>query len=370
MKKVCVVTAARSEYGHLHWIIDGINKSNKLCLQIIVTGSHLSPEYGNTVRYIEEDGYYIDERVEMLLSSKTSVGIAKSMGVCALCIGDAFRRLQPDMIVVLGDRYELLPICSVALVMGIPIAHISGGDVTKGAIDDQVRNAVTMMATLHFPSTEDSAFNISRMRGCDRNIYIAGEPSLDNFLRCRLMTREELAEDLKIDINKRWFLITLHSETKKSENYNLSMAKNMVEAIKSINDAQFVITKANADLYGYEINNYLQAIATANKDSIRFIDSLGHSRYMSFMKQVECVIGNSSSGIVEAPFLGKWVINIGDRQKGRYQCNNVIQVANDLEQLVNALKCVYSDVAPDYYYGDGHGAETIVKKIEYFLCQK
>ena len=370
MMKVCIITAARSEYGMSRWIINDISKSCNLQLQLIATGSHLSPEQGNTVHFIEEDGYSIDERVEMLLSSSTSVGIAKSMGVCAMGISDAFQRLRPDMIVVLGDRYELLPICSVALVMGITIAHISGGDITEGVIDDQVRNAVTMMATLHFPSNEKSASNICRMRGNNKFIFIAGEPSLDNFLRCRLMNREELAKSLNLEINKRWFLITLHPETKQGINYNLDMANNMVEALKTINNAQFVVTKANADLYGHEINEYLQSVAAKNKDDFHFIDSLGNTRYMSFMKQVECIIGNSSSGIVEAPFLGKPVVNIGDRQKGRYQCGNVMQVANDFFQIEAALMIVNGDVAPDYYYGDGHGAETIVTKIEEYLCQK
>src|SRR5574344_238461 len=254
--------------------------------------------------------------------------------------------------------------------MGIPVAHISGGDVTEGAIDDQVRNAVTMMATLHFPSTEESAANIRRMRGSDKNIFIAGEPSLDNFLRSALMTREELAENLHLDIKKRWFLITLHPETKQSRDYNLVMAKNMAKALKTIADAQFVITAANADLYGHEINEYLQYVVDENNDNFRFIESLGHTRYMSFMKQVECVIGNSSSGIVEAPFLGKLVVNIGNRQKGRHQCSNVMQVSNDYQQIVDVLNCVHGQVVPENYYGDGHGAETIVNKIEEYLCQK
>ena len=368
MKKVCVITAARSEYGAMRWVIDAINKSKKLKLQLIATGSHLSLDQGNTVHFIEEDGYNIDERVDMLLSSSSSSSISKSMGICAMGMSDSLRRLQPDIIVVTGDRYELLPICSSALVMGIPIAHISGGDVTQGAIDDQVRNAVTMMASLHFPSTKDSAENICRMRGSDKNIFIAGEPGLDNFIHAKLMTRQELAENLKLDVSKRWFLVTLHPETKQGYDYNLTMVKNMVEAIKNINDAQFVMTKANADLYGYEINNYLQTIAIANKDSIRFIDSLGHNRYMSFMKQVECIIGNSSSGIFEAPFLGKPVINIGDRQKGRHLCHNVIQVASDKTQIEQALYGLHGDVKPDYYYGNGYGSEEIVDKIKKYLC--
>lgn len=368
MKKVCVITAARSEYGAMHWVIDAINKSKKLKLQLIVTGSHLSLDQGNTIHFIEEDGYNIDERVEMLLSSSSSSSIAKSMGICAMGMSDSLRRLQPDIIVVAGDRYELLPICSAALVMGIPIAHISGGDVTQGAIDDQVRNAVTMMATLHFPSTEDSAENICRMRDTDKNIFIAGEPGLDNFIHTKLMTRQELAENLQLDISKRWFLVTLHPETKQGHDYNLAMVKNMTDALVEICDAQFLITKANADVYGNEINNFLKNIVNKEKKRFSLHDSLGQRRYMSYMKQTCCVVGNSSSGILEAPFLGKPVINIGNRQKGRHLCHNVIQVANDKIQIEKALYELHGDVKADYYYGNGYGSEIIVNKIEKYLC--
>lgn len=173
MKKVCVITGARSEYGLLRWVIDGIDKDEDLQLQLVVTGGHLSPEQGLTYQAIEEDGYHIDEKVEMLLSSETSVGISKSMGLCSIGMTDAFNRLKPDMIVVLGDRYELLPIVGTALVMRIPVAHISGGDITEGAIDNEVRNAVTMMSTLHFPGTEESAARIRAMRQSLDNIYLS-----------------------------------------------------------------------------------------------------------------------------------------------------------------------------------------------------
>lgn len=215
---------------------------------MLVTGSHLSSEYGFTYREIKDDGFQIDKKVEFLLSSSTATGIAKSMGLCSISISDALSDLSPDLMVVLGDRYELLPICSAALVMRIPIAHISGGDITEGAIDDQIRNAVTMMSHLHFPGTESSAERIIRMIGSTENVFCVGEPGLDNFLRLELMDRKVLAENLGLDINKKWYLVTLHPETKESLSYNLSLARNLMETLKDDSGMQAVITQSNADL--------------------------------------------------------------------------------------------------------------------------
>ena len=204
MKKVCVITAARSEYGVLRWTIDGVQKNPNLELQLVVTGAHLQAEHGYTYKCIEEDGYAIAAKVEMGLNSDTKEAIVESMGRCSVGFAKALSNLQPDLIVVLGDRYELLPICSAALVMKIPIAHISGGDVTIGAIDNEVRNAVSMMASLHFPGVEESANNIIRMRNSFKNVWCVGEPGLDNFRRSTLMSRRKLAENIGIPIKNKW----------------------------------------------------------------------------------------------------------------------------------------------------------------------
>ena len=224
-KKVCVITAARSEYGLMRWIIDAIYHDDDLELQLVVTGAHLSPEQGLTYKFIEEDGYPIAEKVPMLLSSNDEASIAKSMGVCSISLADTFNRLQPDIIVVLGDRYELLPIVSTALVMRIPVAHIGGGDITEGAIDDEVRNAVTMMSTLHFPGIEDAAHNIICMKGSDNHVYKVGELGLDSFKREELWNKAETAKSLHLEINKKWCLVTLHPETKLTLAENIQMAK-------------------------------------------------------------------------------------------------------------------------------------------------
>lgn len=366
MKTVCVVTASRSEYGVLRQSMRLLKNTDTIDLKVIVTGSHLSPEHGMTIHDIEKDGFYIDKRVEMLLSTRTSAGIVKSMGLCSIGFADALEELRPDLLVVLGDRYELLPICSSALLMGIPIAHLSGGDVTKGAIDDQIRNAVTMMASLHFPGTKDSAKRIIKMIGTDKNVFSVGEPGLDNFNEFSLMSREELADSLSLDIEKKWILMTLHPETKQSLAYNLLMAENLVTALSNINDCEVVITKANADIFGNEINTFFHSVSV-DKKQFSLYSSLGQRRYLSFMKEVDFLIGNSSSGIIEAPFLGKPVINIGDRQLGRHICKNVICCSSSLLDIQQALDLVDSHRIIDTFYGDGHTSLKVLNHILHYL---
>lgn len=372
MKKVCIITAARSEYGLLRWTIDGVQKNPNLELQLVVTGAHLMAEHGYTYKCIEEDGYPVAAKVEMGLNSDTKEAIVESMGRCSVGFAKALSNLQPDIIVVLGDRYELLPICSAALVMNIPIAHISGGDVTIGAIDNEVRNAVTMMATLHFPGVEESANNIIRMRGSNENIWCVGEPGLDNFRRSKLMSRSELAANIGIPINNKWILVTLHPETNESLEYNLMMANNIVMLTEGMDDVSVVISRANADFGGNQINDYWREIEKQNPEKYHLFPSLGQMRYLSYMNECYAVLGNSSSGIVEAPCLGAWVINIGNRQTGRHLCKNVYQVNNNLDEMFAAWKSIEAQKEKiiDSFYGDGYTSEKIVKHIEEYLYAK
>lgn len=368
MKKICIVTAARSEYGVLRWIIDEVYHDKDLELQLVVTGAHLSEEQGMTVQFIEQDGYPIAERVPILQKGNDDVAIAKTMGKCSSLIAETFKRLQPDMVVVLGDRYELLPIASTALVMRLPVAHISGGDVTEGAIDDEVRNAVTMMSTLHFPGVEASAENIRRMRGSDKNVFAVGEPGLDSFLRLDLLSKEKTAKLLDLDSNKKWCLVTLHPETKLTLDENLCMAHNLYEAMRNTQGIQYVITKANADLGGSVINEFWASAIENDKDTYRLYSSLGQLRYLSFMKFADMVVGNSSSGIIEAPFMGTPVVNIGDRQKGRYMGQNILCCGRDIKNISNAIgRAISQDRAIDTYWGDGHSSERIVAAIKRYL---
>ena len=370
-KKICIVTAARSEYGLLKWVIDEVHHEEELDLQLVVTGAHLSEEHGMTARFIEEDGYPIVARVDMHLSSNNRADIIRSMGHCSIGLAETLSSLQPDLVVVLGDRYELLPIVSACLVAGIPVAHLSGGDVTEGAIDNEVRNAVSMMSTLHFPGVESSAHNLRRMTGSEKNIFTVGEPGLESFLRFDLMSREELARSLELDSESRWCLLTLHPETKMSVEENVAMAKNLFKVMQSTDGVQYVISKANADFGGTQINQFWEEAVKENEKRFRLFTSLGQRRYLSFMKQAAGVLGNSSSGIVEAPFLGIPVVNIGDRQKGRHLCKNVIQCGRSFEEIKEAVTTMLKQpIIIDTYYGDGHTSGIVVKRIKEWLKER
>ena len=367
MKKICIVTAARSEYGVLHWVIDEVNNDKDFQLQLVVTGAHLSSEQGYTYKFIEQDGYTISAKVDMHLTSDDRANLVRSMGKCSEGFAGVFEDLKPDLVVVLGDRYELLPIVSAALVMRIPIAHISGGDVTEGAIDDEVRNAVSMMSTLHFPGVIDSANNLHRMLGTDKSVYAVGEPGLDSFLRDNLWDKETTAKELNLDLQKKWCLVTLHPETKISLDENIKMVQSLYASMLQTHDIQYVITKANTDAGGATINEFWSEVASKNP-SVQLYASLGQIRYLSFMKHADMVIGNSSSGIIEAPFMGTPVVNIGDRQKGRHICRNVICCGRSQGEILNAiLKADKMERIIDTYWGDGHSSERIVAEIKKYL---
>ncbi len=367
-RKVCVVTAARSEYGLLRWTLHEMAHSQTLQPQLVVTGSHLAVEQGHTIDAIRADGFPIDRCVEMELATDTATAIARSMGRCAEGMADAFEELQPDLLLVLGDRYELLPIGSTALVMGIPIAHLSGGDRTEGAIDNRIRNALTMMASLHLPGTEESARRIRRMTGGREPIHPVGEPGLENFLRCEPIPRTVLAKELELDLSKRWVLLTLHPETLASPAYNRSLAENLLTVLDAIDDIQVIVTHANADLGGLEINRLFRAAAEHCPQRYRLFPSLGQTRYLSLMREAWVVAGNSSSGIVEAPFIGRPAIDVGDRQKGRHRCPSVLHAENSPQPIAHAFQRLRGlHFAPNRFWGDGHTSQRIVQALESFL---
>ena len=368
MKKICIVTATRAEYGYLKWIMKDIQSDSSLELQVIATGTHLDKSQGYTVDVIKSDG--IDEiyEISVQLDNSSPKAICETMARYSNKFSAVLSDLNPDVVIVLGDRYELLPICSTAFMLQIPIAHLSGGDVTEGALDDGVRNAVTMLSTYHFPITEDCAKNIRRMRGNSDNIYVTGSTSLDLFNRTELMTRKELAENLGLDENKKWILCTLHSETKQNVEYNKKMACNLINVMQtSLSDYQIVITNANSDLGGNEINELMLKFASKSSGNIFHTPSLGQKRYLSFMKQVELVLGNSSSGILESPYLGIPTVNIGERQKGRYCCENIVQSGISETEIKDAIDLVLNgnfSVKSDYW-GDGNASSKIIEVLKY-----
>ena len=368
MKKVCVITTTRADYGLLRWTIEGLSKQSTIQTQVIVTGTHLSEKYGLTYRQIESDAIKIDRKVYYISNDRSSLGIVEETGVCCQKIGKALYELSPSLVVVLGDRYELLPICASALLLNIPIAHIAGGEITEGAIDNQVRNAITMMASLHFPNSVESKNIIIRMKDNDRNVFNVGEPGIENFYRMNLKSRDELSKELSLDITKKWVLVTLHPETKLPLENNLFMAKSMMEELLKCEGIEIILSESNADFGGREMNQYYHSIENEN-DQLHIVHSLGQLNYISFMKQAFFVIGNSSSGVIETPFLGIPTINIGDRQKGRRLAENVISANRDkssIEQaIMTATKVEY--FPPDYSFGNGKTSEYIVEYIKQYL---
>lgn len=363
--KICVVTTSRSDYGLLKWILKKIKNDSFFKLQLIVTGTHLSKTYGYTKSEILDDGFAIDFEIDMIVDGDTKQSITTSMGICQMQMGTALSQLQPDLLLVLGDRFELLPICSSALVLGVPIAHISGGDVTEGAIDDQVRHAVTKMATIHFPGVKSSADRIIQMGESPQSVFDVGEPGIEGFLKAEVPTREEIAHTLGLSINKCWIICTYHPETNSDLKTDLSAVKAIVSILSKYNDYEILFTASNADCGGDQINTYFTNSAS-KYDNIHFVHSLGQKRFIGFMKEAVLMIGNSSSGLTEAPSCSLPVINIGDRQKGRIIPENVIQSGKSEADINKAIIKALSDsfrnscvniVNP---YGDGNTSSKVV----------
>ena len=376
--KICVVTAARSEYGLLRWLMQDIKDDPDLDLQVLVTGSHLAPEFGLTVNEIIEQGFVVDAAVDMLLASSSVAATAKGMGLAGLGAADALERLSPDLLFVLGDRYELLPICSAALVMGIPIAHASGGDVTEGAIDDQIRHAVTKMAALHFPGSEDSARRIAQMGEEPWRIRMTGEAGLDNLRRLPHLPREAQAADLGLKPDKDWVVFTWHPETKSSVQENLMVLWDLINTIMEYENLQILATYANADYGGQEINEQLELAAFAHEGRIKVHKNLGQLRYINLLREARLMAGNSSSGMLETPALGLPTLNVGDRQKGRLPAPNIVSCAGDSASIAKGLKKLFSaqfneklrKADLDNPYGDGFFAEKTLAALKDVLQNK
>ena len=280
MKTIAVVTATRAEYGLLRRTIEALREEPSFDVRLIVTGTHLSPAFGETWKQIQKDGLKIDEKIDYLSEDRSPAGIAREAACCAQLFADAFEAMQPQLLLVLGDRYELLPICSTALIMGIPIAHIAGGEHTEGAIDDAVRNAVTMMATVHFPNSEEAAREVIRLRGSDQNVFEVGEPGAEHILKAVHPSREELAARLGLDPSKPWVMATLHPETRESEDYNLNMAQSMLDALRTLQGHEIVLSKANADFCGEKMNKLYEAAR-----GVHLFSSLGQEVFLGMMKE-------------------------------------------------------------------------------------
>jgi UDP-N-acetylglucosamine 2-epimerase (non-hydrolysing) len=342
-RKLCIVTSTRAEYGLFKCLLDEIIADDSLELQLIVTGSHLSPEFGYTVNQIIEDGYTIHKSIEMLLSSDTPIGISKSMGLAQISFAEAYAELKPDIVIVLGDRYELIPIVVAATVSHIPVAHLNGGELTEGCMDELFRHAVTKLSTLHFTAIQEYADRIIRMGEHPTRVFNVGEAGLDSFKTVEFMTRAELEDSLGIQFKRRNFLITVHPETANASSDMEMNFNHLLRVLDEQEDSLFIFTKTNADVGGRVINTMIDNyVAQHPEKAVGFI-SLGQRRYLSLLRVIDAVIGNSSSGIVEAPSFKIGSINIGTRQKGRIRAESVIDAEFTLESLRESFNRLTSE---------------------------
>ncbi len=365
MRKICIVTGSRADYGLLYWLMKEIQADSDLQLQIAAIGMHLSPEFGLTYKVIETDGFTIAAKVEMLLSSDTPVGIAKSMGLGVIGFADALDRLRPDMLVLLGDRYETLAAAQAAMVARIPIAHIAGGDVTEGAFDESIRHSITKMAHLHFVTNESSARRVRQLGENPAHIFNVGSPGLDCIKRMKLLGRSELEEALDFKFKEKNLLVTFHPATLEMQPAETQFQE-LLTAIDSLGqDVGIIFTKPNSDTDGRAIIRLMGSYVATHPNASAYT-SLGQVRYLSAMSQVDAVVGNSSSGLYEAPSFGKPAVNIGDRQKGRLQATSVINCVQESGAIAEAiLQALASDCSGAVNpYGDGNSSSRIKDRLK------
>lgn len=340
-KKICVLTATRAEYGLLKPVIEKLQQDENLDVRIVATGMHLSPEFGRTYKEIEQDGLRIDRKIEILLSSDTAAAISKSMGLAMISFADYFAEEQFDGLVVLGDRYETLAVCCVAMNARIPIFHLYGGETTEGIIDESIRHCITKMSFLHFTATEEYRKRVIQLGESPDRVFNVGAMGVENILKRNLLSKQELEQSINYSLSKTYAIVTFHPVTLENKSSEVQIQE-LLKALDQFANMKFIITKANADANGRVINEYLDQYGSA-RGNVIIIDSLGTQRYLSAVKYAKVVIGNSSSGIVEVPSFRISTVNIGDRQKGRIQANSVINCKPIYEDIIQAMKLALSD---------------------------
>lgn len=341
-RKICVVTGTRAEYGIMSSLMRRLSDDPRVQLQIIATNMHLSPEFGMTVREIEADGFTVDRKVEMLLSSDSAAGTVKSMGVELIGLADAYEQLQPDLLVILGDRYEILAAASAATIFGIPVAHLYGGEITEGAYDDSIRHAITKLSYLHFTSTEEYRQNVIQMGEAPERVMWVGALGADNISREQTMTLSELEQSLDFELGDDFLLVTFHPVTKEPGSAE-RQSQAVLQALSTVVDRHRVlITLPNSDTDGRVIARQIREWVAQNADRAIAVTSLGRRRYYAALQHCAAVVGNSSSGLCEAPSFGKPTLNIGNRQKGRTRGNTVTDCAATLADIEAGLQRVLS----------------------------
>lgn len=342
MKRIGIMTGTRAEYGLLKSLMQEINKDNDLELYLIVSGMHLSPEFGMTDQEIEEDGFQINAKVEMLLSSDSPAGISKSIGLGVIGFADEFQRADLDMLILLGDRYEALSAAISAMVMRIPIAHLHGGELTEGAIDEGIRHSITKMSYLHFTSTEQYRNRVIQLGENPERVFYVGALGVENIKKINLMTKEELEKSIHFEIDENTVVVTYHPVTLENNTVGEQFL-NLLKVLDRNPKIRMIFTKANADTNGRIVNELIDKYAAQNSERACAFMSLGQKRYLSALKYCRIVIGNSSSGIIEAPSFGKPIINIGDRQKGRICADSVINCGYTQKEIQQAMETALTE---------------------------
>lgn len=366
---VAVFTGSRAEYGLLYWLMHEILSSSHLEMRLLVGGMHLSPEFGETWRQIEADGFVIDARIDMLLSSDRAVGVAKSMGLGTMGCAEALDRLRPDVLVVLGDRFEALSAVQAALILGIPIAHLHGGEITEGAYDDAIRHAITKMSLLHFVATEPYRKRVVQMGESPDRVFQVGALGLDHVLRTPRMPLEELAASIGFALRPPYFVVTYHPVTL-GEQDAIRDIEALLRALDAFQDHQVLLTYPNADNGGRGIIARITEYAGLRSQRVYCTPSLGFRRYLSAVALAAVVIGNSSSGIIEVPSFGVPTVNIGTRQQGRLAATSVLHCAPDTAAIEAGIRTALSDEHRSHCkscfnpYGQGDAARSIVDVLQ------
>lgn len=368
-RKITVVTGTRAEYGLMRWIIQYLKDDSEVELHLIATGMHLSSEFGMTYQTILEDGFTISKKIELLLSSDTSIGISKSMGLGMISFAEAYAELDPDIVLVLGDRFEIFSAVASAMVSRIPVAHIHGGEATEGLIDESIRHSITKMSHLHFTSTEEYMKRVIQLGEQPNRVFNTGSPGIDNISKLRLLNRQELETAINFTINNKCFLVTFHPVTLEHKSAEVQFCE-LLDALDTFVDYKIIFTMPNADTDGRIIITRIQNFVSKNSNKSIAFTSLGQVRYLSALKYVNMVIGNSSSGLTEAPSFKIPTVNIGDRQKGRIKAKSVI----DCEPIKNEIiKAISIGLSEDFQsklhdvknpYGTGGASDLIVQILK------
>ena len=366
-RRICVITGTRAEYGLLRWVMQGIRDASDLTLQVVATGMHLSPEFGMTYQEIERDGFTIDRKVEMLMSSDSAVGIAKSMGLGLIGFADALSELKPDLILVLGDRFEIFSAVSAALVARMPVAHLHGGEATEGLIDEAFRHSITKMSHLHFVAAEEYRQRVIQLGEQPHQVFLVGGLGLDSINRMKLLDRNELETALNFKLGPKNLLITFHPVTLEIATAAEQMNE-LLASLAELQDTHLIFTMPNADTDGRVLIDMVEKFAAHHSHSCAFT-SLGQLRYLSAIAQVDGVVGNSSSGLAEVPSFKKGTINIGDRQRGRLLAKSIISCKPERSEITAAIKRLYTQEFQELLlsvvnpYGEGGASKKIIEVI-------